>query len=277
MTSATIVLDSVNSHGSRLTTFVITFHRFILPEFNTHRCFSRNTSSSRAIPTSKLIEEIKNNPAIPVSFNRNQKGMQAGSPLEDQEEAKKHWLIARDKALEQAEQLIAMGVHKEVTNRLIEPFMWTTMVVSSTNYANFFALRNHKDAQPEIQLLAKKMLEAYNNSTPKLLQPGEWHLPFVDDACIIDTVNNHSVTDLQDTLIKRSVARCARVSYKNHDKTNTTVEQDLDLYDRLVGSRPGHFSPTEHQAMASEYNVSSGNFSGGWEQYRKGLAEEYVV
>lgn len=273
MIEAKIICDSLAPSGVRLTTFVLTYPRFILPEFNTHRVFSRNASSSRAIPVPKQIEMVKNTPFIPIAFNKNSKGMQGGEVLsaEDQQKAEFVWLKARDAAVEQAEAMVALGVAKQYGNRILEPYSWTKVIVTSTDWGNFFALRCHEAAQPEIHALADKMYDAYYSTNPEKRESGQWHLPFIGE---MDGIENPF--EPMEFFIKRSVARCARVSYLNHDGTSSTAEQDLQLYDRLVGSAPIHASPAEHQAMAvGDPNVKSGNFR-GWIQYRKTLKDENV-
>jgi thymidylate synthase ThyX len=268
--SAEIVCDSLSPAGIRLTTFVLTFPRFILPEFNTHRMFSRNASSSRAIPVTKQIQLVKDYPFIPIAFNKNAPGMQGGELVnaEQQNAAEHEWLIARDAAVTSAERLVAQGISKQYANRLLEPFSWTTVVCTATEYANFFALRYHEAAQPEICELAKQMWELYSNKEPTKLAEGDWHLPFIPQDRGVEPIA---------TLIKRSVAKCARVSYKNHDGTETTTEQDLALYERLVGGHPIHASPAEHQAQArSESSLKSGNFN-GWIQYRQVLKNQNIT
>jgi thymidylate synthase ThyX len=263
-TTAKIICDSVAPSGVRLTTFVLKYPRYIHSEVMTHRMFSRNASSSRAIPVTKFMQRMQEDPVIPVEFSKNQPGMQASENIQNQEEAKRIWLEARDAILRYSEQLNKLGVHKQHVNRLGEPFHWIEVVCTATDFNNFFALRYHPAAQPEICELAKKMWEAYSTSTPKQLKEGEWHLPFIAEE-----------GDLE-VLLKRSVARCARVSYLNHDGTSSTVEQDLQLYERLVGSAPIHASPAEHQAKAiADSNIRSGNFR-GWIQYRKTLPNENI-
>lgn len=254
---AEVLLDSVNPAGQRLTTFVLRFPRFVLPEFNTHRMFSRNASSSRAIPTAKLMQQLVDDPVIPVEWGRNQSGMQAREVLDaaGAAAAEAEWLKARDTALAHAEQLRATGVHKQIVNRLLEPWMWASVIVSSTTYDNFFTLRCHPDAQPEIKRLADLMRVAYQASAPELRMPGEWHLPFVglDDRDL-------SIEEQKQV----SVARCARVSYLTHVGTRD-IEADKVLHQRLLDA--GHWSPFEHVAVAASDASRFNNFS-GWQAYR---------
>lgn len=270
MIKAEVLLDSRAPFGARLTTFVLTYPRFIHAEFMTHRVFSRNASSSRAIPVSKYMEAIQNNPAMPLSFSKNCKGMQAQEDLAsgDQVHASLIWLEARDAMMNFAAKLAALGVHKQHANRLLEPFTHITVVVSATEWDNFFDLRCHKDAQPEFQELATQMYVEHSVSTPDDLIENEWHLPFVTQR-EKNKVLAHELT--HDDLIKMSVARCARVSYNTHDGTENSLEKDIELYNRLVGSSPIHASPTEHQAYPAIHGgITSGNFK-GWIQYRKTL------
>jgi len=281
MIEAKIIKDSIAPSGVRLTTFVLTYPRFIHAEFMTHRVFSRNASSSRAIPVKKQIQMVKDNPAVPLAFTKNQKGMQGGEALTglEEQEAIRAWLYARDEAVNYANKLADMEVHKQYANRILEPFAHITVVCTATDFDNFFALRVHSAAQPEIHELARQMYELYRTNKPEKLEAGQYHLPFItqDDFSLnaewFAKVQGEGYELLQ---VKRSVARCARVSYLNHEGTVPTIEQDLQLYERLVGSAPIHASPAEHQAMAgTDPNQRSGNFR-GWIQYRKTLANENI-
>ncbi len=264
-TEAKVVADSVSPEGVRIATLQLKFHRIILSEFNTHRVFSRNASSSRAIPIERMIKQVQDDPAIPLYWGKNQKGMQAAEELsEDQKgRALSAWLEARDRAVEIARRMIDIGLHKQIANRLLEPWMWTHDVVTSTEWDNFFALRCHPAAQPEMQALAYRMRDAMQASTPvPRIKGGEWHLPYI----LPDERSN--LTFAQQ--IRCSVARCARVSYVNHDGTKPDVARDSELYNQLALSMPPHMSPLEHQATpGTEY---TGNFR-GWCQWRK-LAEQ---
>lgn len=277
MIEAKIVADSVAPSDVRLTTFVLTYPRFIHSEFMTHRMFSRNASSSRAIPVKKQIQMVIDNPAIPLAFTKNQKGMQGGEPLDEiaHQEAVEVWLYARNRAVYVAQELANLEVHKQYANRLLEPFSHITVVCSATQFNNFFALRCHRDAQPEIQALADKMYEVYSNNTPQKFEIGGWHLPFITHKDW-EEVNIYYPNSGMDILLKKSVARCARVSYLTHEGRDPSLEDDLNLYERLVGSTPIHASPTEHQARAeNDPQVLSGNFH-GWTQYRKMLQNENI-
>ena len=263
-----IIADSISPSGVRLTTFQLKYQRFFHSEVMTHRQFSRNASSSRAIPISKMIEQVRNDPAIPVEWGKNQPGMQARENLseDDQVKAKFLWLVARDEACNTAEMMVSLGLHKQIVNRILEPFQWIHVVVTATEWDNFFALRDHPDAQPEIRELAKMMKHVYNTSTPRKMNIGDWHLPYI-------TEDDHRLT--LDEQKKVSAARCCRVSYMKHDGFRADVSEDIQLHDRLVTANPPHMSPVEHQAQCSYGEVWSGNFR-QWRQYRKELEETKI-
>ena len=311
-----IIADSIAANAPRLTTMQLKYPRFIHAELMTHRKFSRNASSSRAIPVKKMIQDIIEDTAMPLHWGRNMPGMQAKeenndllyhgsvSPLDmvdnryDGVTREKAWFTARDKAISVAEAFDKAGYHKQIVNRILEPFMHISVIVSSTDFANFYHLRRHPDAQPEIKALADSMFLAQKNSTPTFLVPGQWHLPYITDedrktlvagydGISGDYVQQFDMVSSED-LIKCSVARCARVSYLTHDGEKPSMEKDLSLYERLVGSVPLHASPAEHQATPDRFDINenmesvwsspqlSGNFSEGWIQYRKLLDKECV-
>jgi hypothetical protein len=281
--TAKTIADSISPEGIRLSTLQLRYPKFIHGEFMTHRVFSRNASSSRAIPVDRLIKDVMEDPAMPIHWGKNQKGMQAeqecDTPVQygiiprsnhigtwneaayiTNEEA---WLKARDNAVGMARAFTQAGYHKQIVNRLLEPFCHINVVVTATEFSNFFALRDHPDAQPEIRELAQRMKEAMAASTPKLLQPGEWHLPYVDDDSLT-----------ADVAIRLSVARCARVSYLTQDGRKPEIAEDLALYDRLIAGVPLHASPAEHQGTPDwSKPYYHGNFK-SWIQYRKTLSGE---
>lgn len=251
-----IVLDSISEVGCRITTMKLLFPRYILAQFNTHRAFSRNASSSRAIPIDKMIEKINANPAIPLTWGSNKAGMQAGEELSDDKiiRAYNEWIKALDLAIGQAEVLYDIGLHKQHVNRILEPFMLIEVLVTATEWDNFFELRCHEDAQPEIKHLAELMRGALNESKPveRLV-----HIPFVND-------------DIgEDESFKLSTARCARVSYTLRDGS-IDKEKDIVLHDALVIAEPLHASPAEHQAAAMKDDSFNRNFR-GWSMYRNKL------
>ncbi len=266
-----IIADSIGPNGSRLTTFALRYPRMVHAELMTHRAFSRNASSTRAIPTAKMIEWIEQDPAMPVYWGKNQKGMQATEELSEEESTKAHntWLHSKHMAVEFAKDLLHIGVHKQIASRILEPWAHINVVVTSTRpgLMNFFALRCHKAAMPEIQVLAVKMARAYRAAKPAFVRAGNWHLPFITDEDWANT--NIPAGDY----LKASVARCARVSYKTFEDKVPKIEEDIALHDMLLGN--GHWSPFEHQAKATsaEEGVAiSGNLL-GWTQYRQTLAK----
>jgi thymidylate synthase ThyX len=270
--SARVLLDSRAPSGARLTTLEVRYPRFIHSEMMTHRVFSRNAASSRAIPIKKMIAAVREEPALPVYWGRNQTGMSAREAIapDVEERARAEWQAALDDALRHAERLAAQDIdlHKQLVNRLLEPFAWITVIITATEWANFFTQRAHPDAQPEIKHIAELMLAEYRASTPALVAAGRWHLPLIqgDERALPD-----------EELCKLSVARCARVSYLTHDGKRDR-DRDLELYERLLGGGAnGHWSPFEHVATpAADPQRHSANFI-GWEQYRKRFPEEHVA
>ena len=298
---AKVLADSRSPAGHRLTTLEATFPRFVLAEFNTHRVFSRNSASSRAIPIVKQLRRVLEDPYVPIEFGSNQPGMQAGPALggEKREAAEREWLHAREDAVRRVIGLVAgpdalssgddplevlqqveaairdraqpsewLNVHKQVANRLLEPFMWHTVIVTATEWDNFWNLRCHPDAQPEIRLVAERTRAATEASEPAQLDWDEWHLP------LVRAEDREQVTAIED-LIKISAGRCARVSYLTH-AGKRDLDADIQLHDRLLES--GHMSPLEHPARPLseaelEESAWSGNFR-GWRSYRKEIAGE---
>lgn len=355
MIKAEVLADSDNQRGDRITTMKITFPRIILAEFNTHRMFSRNSASSRAIPFTKMMDSVLINPFIPIVFGRTHKGMQASEWItkddkEEFERAERHWLQARSNAVQEAEILYRNGISKQICNRLLEPFMWHTVIVTATEWENFFELRcpqysfrkvdmddlyffrsrkdlikaeyedlkgipyaveicskkfldkdwlhiNKGQSEFHMMTLAETMWNAYNESIPKKLEDGEWHIPYEDkiiqeeidklDQAIPIDKNLSPDEDTTDLYIKIATAMCARVSYTvvGEEGKENNYENDLKLHDNLAKS--GHWSPFEHCARAmsseeyfrfinTEKKGCSGNFK-GFIQYRKMFSNENVT
>ena len=292
---AEIVKDSISNQGVRLTTMKLRYPRLVHSEFMTHRMFSRNAASSRAIPVRKFIEQVSGEPAMPAKWGKNQKGMQAyeendelvvgagGRPVSPQEA----WEQVADIVSNFASNFNDSGYHKQVVNRLLEPFQFINVVATATEWDNFFNLRLADDADPTINELARLMKEEMDSSSPKKLSAGRWHLPFVG----FQEENYHGIEIAK----KLSAARLARTSYNNHDGSDPNVDDDIKLHDWLYNN--GHESPFEHIARpmmkhmsmpeedmfnAWEYGVThvdgwcrlwSGNFH-GWIQYRQQLDGE---
>lgn len=303
--SAKVILASEHLYGGPpIITMQLRYPKFIHSELMTHRMFSRNASSSRAIPVERLIQDVIDDPAVPIHWGRNQPGMQAheewdadvrlpdgcvddlhrrpwyGSKL-------RAWLAYRDEAVKAARAFNEAGYHKQIVNRLIEPFCHINVIVTSTEWDNFFALRCHPDAQPEMRDLAEKMREAFEGCIPQRLASGDWHTPYVssqDHDAIVKWMSEdpfkleHTVAQ---AACRVSAARCARVSYLTHEGKAPDIGVDLALFDRLSKAEPMHASPMEHQAIPDEQHglprhiFSSwrrpdlhGNFI-GWIQHRK--------
>jgi thymidylate synthase ThyX len=313
-----IIADSINSKNKRLTTYILEYPRFVHAELMTHRMFSKNAASSRAIPIEKMIQQVIDNPAMPVWWGKNQSGMQAKEELGEEkyieywssliEEtkyckeaeakylpesyllisaidlAKRKWIEARDEAIKHVRFLNSIGLHKQIANRILEPWFNIRIILSGTEFENFFALRAHPDAQPEIQALAYLMLEQYNKSEPKKLKAGEWHIPFgdkIDKERLWNLVNSWesdrndepascywgtNQDGFEEAKIKIAIARCARISYHNYEGKDD-YQADITLCDRLFGSVPRHLSPTEHVAQAQDDDKFIGNFA-GFKQFR---------
>lgn len=241
----TIIADSISKEGHRPTSIQVTAHRFILVEINTHRVASRSYRSSRAVPAHKLLDEVVTDPAMPVRWMKNQPGMQAAIEMTEDERllAQKVWTAGAAEAVVRARALGASGLHKQWTNRPLEPYLMAKGIITATEWENIFALRIGPEAQPEFDVLAGKMLEAMRASEPKLLEPGEWHLPYIDqdDYERLEAFNRDSVVRIV------SAARCARSSYKVFDvDRKSELHEDQELANRLVES--GHWGPFEHQA-----------------------------
>ena len=227
MIEVKVIADSINQDGNRLTTLQLKYHRFFHSEVMTHRVFSRNASSSRAIPVKKMLAQVWSDPATPLSWGSNQAGMQAGSPLEGVKLclAKGLWKWAGRAMCGVAWGMMKIGLHKQVANRILEPWQWIHVVLTSSEWGNFLDLRAHPDAQPEIQALARGIKLALDSSAPKKLTPHQWHLPYI--------THNECGYPI-DTQKQMSAARCCRVSYLRHDGDMPSVEEDILLCKRLA-------------------------------------------
>lgn len=299
--SATIIADSISPDGERMTTMEIEYPRFILAELNTHRMLSKNSASSRAIPVATMHDTIRAQPAVPVFWGKNQAGMQAKEELDLPNRSMSNyiWHIAKDMALRFAHELYNQGAHKQIVNRITEPWMMMKTVISGTEWANFYHLRDHEDAQPEIRELAHTMYLAHTASIPQPLNPGEWHVPYISTNRNSDTGELHysdaagrEIT-ADDALII-SASCCAQVSYRKNDDS---LEKAQKIFNQLIYSKPAHASPVEHQAtplyhtqavdtdveywphgvthMSANGDLWSGNLR-GWIQHRKLIEGEAV-
>lgn len=281
MIEARIVLDSINPKGKRLTTWLLTYPRFIHAEFMTHRIFSRNSASSRATPTDKQIRAIMETPALFEQIGAKNKGMTAPVTVSADEAALFHteWLYLSRQAIDFAESWMDR-VAKQVINRALEPWMHMTVLATATDHSNFFRLRAHPAAQPEFQVLAYRMLNAYLRSQPTPLEWGEWHLPGLDQ----DAADYFSIEDR----LKITVALACRASYSAFEDGIDSADA-FRIHDRAVEN--GHWSPFEHPAQAIDdsapgkfraYPWSNFDWPGhggpsGWGQYRKLFEQENLV
>lgn len=259
-----MMAHSVSPSGNQIATLQLRYWRAIHGEFMTHRVFSRNASSSRAIPIKAMLKQVWSDPAGPIHWGANQAGMQARKELTGfrKKIAKFLWFkVANRLMCGVAYLMMKAGLHKQVANRILEPWQYINVVVTSTEWQNFLDLREHPDAQPEIAELASAMRLVLERSTPEKLRVGEWHTPFAQRS-----VSNLPLLDR----IKVSVARSARTSYLTFDRKPSKPKDDKDLHDKLVDATPPHMSPTEHQAQAMADSSWNKNFK-GWRPYRSFL------
>ena len=252
--TAKILAYSISPNGQKIVSWELEYPRFIHGEFMTHRLFSRNAASSRAIPVKSMLEQIRNKPAMPVHFGLNQPGMQAkeecfadvdfneyhAGEWRNSYDPAEAWQVAAESACMIAEAFSDAGYHKQIVNRLIEPFQTMKTVMTATCMDNFFWLRNHEDAQPEIKELARLMWEALQSEDPVTLEPGDWHVPYFGEGYWLKGCG----IPLEDALAISSSC-CAQVSYRRLDDT---LEKAQMIFQRLVESEPVHASPFEHQA-----------------------------
>lgn len=282
MYSVKIIEDSISTEGKRITTLQLAYPRYIHAELLTHRAFSRNASSSRAIPVAKATTIALTEMVEPICYGKNQSGMQASNELlkgTSLLRAQEIWRSMAETCARGAKELAELGLHKQWANRPIEWFSNISVVLTATEFDNWFELRAHPDAQPEIHQLALQMWDARHESTPTPLSSGDWHLPYV-------TAEERLHLDIE--IVKQvSAARCCRVSYLKHDGSAASIEDDLDLCNKLVGAKPLHASPFEHQATPDVITPGNrmemahwknphlhGNFI-GWIQHRKLIEDQF--
>ncbi|MAA72666.1 MAG: hypothetical protein CMI29_06970 [Opitutae bacterium] len=286
MIAVKIIADSI-ANGLRITTAELEYPRFIHAELMTHRVFSRNSASSRAIPTKKVRQQVWTTPELPIHWGANQSGMQAQTTLKTLPSylARALWKGASKVACMFHWGMEKVKLHKQVSNRILETFQTMKVVVTSTEWANFLWLRDHEDAQPEIRELARQISTALNNSVPNELGYKEWHLPYITDEM-------RECYELQELLIL-SVSCCAQVSYRTLDMS---FEKALRIFESLTSGDRVHASPFEHQATpiptyhkltnakakrigVTHFDVDGNRWSGnfrGWIQHRQ-LIKGHVV
>lgn len=296
---AYIIADSVGVDAKRILTYELLYPLMIHAELMTHRVFSRNAASSRAIPTARMLAAISEDCAKPAEWRMNEPGMQGHTTANEVTVASAEliWHKAMSDAMRHAKALDALGLHKQHVNRVLAPFTHIRTVVTSTQWQNWDGLRNHEDADPTIAALARKMIAVREKSEPSLLLEGAWHLPYADGketmASCLDFVTSGENTLLLERLgislhnapdrialevAKRvSASRCARTSYKTHDGQLSTVAADMKLFEKLVTATLLHASPLEHQVTPDNWltrnkrwmtPLSHGNLV-GWQQFRK--------
>lgn len=294
--TARIVADSIAPSGKRLTTFEFEYNRWILAELNTHRAISKNSASSRAVPFERMLELITESSAMPVHWGVNQGGMTAKEELSkaDIKKAKKLWISTRNSVIKYTKKLYELNLHKQVINRLSEPYSMMKTVASGTNWNNLLWLRDDEDAQPEFRELAVCIRQCLETSVPVKLYGGEWHLPYIKTVRVNDTLIYLDSDDKELTLEEAqqiSASCCAQVSYR---RLNETKEKAIEIFGKLFSGRKPHMSPTEHQGTPLLYgyyknspfepdtwedgvthvdkysDLHSGNFT-GWIQYRQTL------
>lgn len=333
MFNVKIIADSINAVGKRITTFELDYQRFIHAELLTHKMLSRNSASSRAIPVSKVLEQVRNDPAMPSYWGKNQPGMQAKEECNNDivlpEYLTKAALIYCHKEEHYDQVLIAGGTvslskedywefcawlaagnsegmanaeyHKQIANRITEPFQWMKIVLTATEWNNCWHLRDHPDAQPEIQVLFHEMKRQYDLcEKTTFLKAGEWHLPYVnttfdciDGSCVIYKDQEGNILT-EEQALRLSASCCGQVSYR---KLDTSQEKADDIFKRLVESVPVHASPTEHANLCIDVSkinpfdpktwveglthvdkdgkLWSGNIQ-GWVQHRQLIPNNYL-
>lgn len=288
--TATIIADSIPCDGylNRITTLELEFPRIILAEFNTHRALSRNAASTRAIPVMTQIQYVVNRYFEPSPFTLNQSGMEANAPVEGWFRTRAVsflWNLSRRVSIFSAKFLCRIGVSKQHAGRILEPYSMVKVVVTATEWANFFWLRRHPSAQPEIRALADAIFSAMENSIPVQLKEGEWHVPYYKQGTWREIDGKHTS---REEAIAISASCAAQVSYRKNDGS---AEKAKKIYERLVESKPVHASPFEHQATPitdkmrevwvdgithkdASGSAWSGNFK-GWIQHRQ-LIQDHV-
>lgn len=302
--TARVICDSIGLNKKRLTTFEIEYPRFIHSELMTHKMLSKNCASSRAIPVKTILEQIRNNPAMPVWWGKNQPGMSALEEIDEvtRESAEQLWRSAASVAAMMAEDILnETGLHKQITNRITETWQRMKTVISGTDWENLWWLRDHDAAQPEFHELARVMRQALVDSKPNYLKVGEWHLPYVNTYFEVlgnDSEATQMFNDSDNNIISLEQAQhisascCAQVSYRKNDDS---LEKAEDIFAKLIGADRKHYSPLEHLGtpiapsdsfphprdwsegvthMDKFGSLWSGNFR-GWVQYRQLIMIRY--
>ncbi len=273
MIKAKIVQDSSLPTGERLLTFSVMYGRLIHSELLRHRAASHSVKSSRAIPTHKYRAEVMENIYVPVKFGTKKKGMQAGEPtFLTKFYGEKIWKLSSKFACFFHWMMEKFGIHKEVANRVLEPYVWVeeTITVEADALKEIANLRVHDDAQEDVRRIVEEMVYEMDRSTPVELNQGQWHVPYVVRRQVenemIYTDNNGNKLTL-DQAIVCSAARCARSSYANHDNSMSSYDKDIGLAKQLVGSEPMHLSPFEHQARPFTDDTEKSQYSSNFRNF----------
>lgn len=296
----TILTSNLAGTCKRLSTFLWTYPRWIHAEGRTHRLLSigedfeilvptpspmesvdlsRNAASSRAIPVQKMIDAILADPAVPLFWGKNVGGMQAKEELGPVERQRAYdiWMQSMESQIAYAKAMCALGIdddsrpisaHKQIVNRMLEPYMHIKVLVSATEWSNFIGLRDHGDAEPHIQLLAQETRKELEKPAMQELQEGQWHMPFVGKWSSLPMKGDGSGVAYVDDFIKQSVACCASTSYKTVDGFDMTPDRAIALHDKLVSASPLHASPAEHVAQADRLHIAHEDDAGAWHPER---------
>lgn len=276
--TAEVVQHSISETGKEIITFNVKYGLIVHAEQLRHRLLSNSVKSNRAVPTKKIREEVLKNPYVPVFLGKNKPGMSAAIEVNHKSLAEGLWKLARYPTCSIHWMIEKLGGHKEWSNRLLNPWQYVEQTITATEWANFYALRLHKDAQPDIQELARVMKEARDKSEPMLIYEDELHVPYVkrmrdQDGTLRYYDNSGKELNVMEAL-QASAARCARSSYNNHDKSDASYEKDKGLYHTLITSKPTHGSPCEHQATPFVYDDGYKYDRPFWEGWPKGVTHQ---
>lgn len=256
-----------------ITTMHIRVPRIIWPEILTHRVLSRNARSSRAVPERVMLEEIQRDPFVPWHWTRIQQGMQgeAGhdnpvvllNPKTDLEEIhsnERAWLLARDSALGYAKAFAGAGYHKQIFNRIVEPYMWIDGLITTVTWNNLLWLRDDDAAEPHLRDIAVAIKQVLDSAKPQQLDDGDWHLPYIAAADYAAAADRFPRMSQQNEWLRKiSAARCARMSYVPFNG-EASYEAELQRYLRLTSDARLHASPMEHQATP-DFQLADGRWA----------------
>ena len=262
-----VLASECSNTGKEMHTLEIQIPRFILAELNTHGLLKKNTQSSRAVPIKAMLDLYQDSYYLPAGFGRNKSGMSSNEYLtgEEDEQAAELWMTAERNIRLIVERLgdkDGLNVHKQWAARLYEPFMYTKLVISATEWDNFEWLRDDLDAaQPEMVDIARKIKKAKKEAEKQILYPGMWHMPYVK-SMVVDVFGakeqaffdaNGNVLTVDEALMV-SASCAAQMSYR---KADDSLEKAQLVYDRLFNGNRPHYSPTEHQARVMKHEKAT--------------------